>query len=366
MGEPKRSSILRETAYLSIFSVALQGMGLLLNIFLTRRLGAASVGVLTLMGSFYGLAAVLSGGSGFIATSRFLSEELGCGGNPKRVFQFASGFCLTLSSGFAAVLCLFAPRIAALIPQTGANALTIRLLSISLPVSAWTACLKGRCYAYQKAILPAVSECIEFLLRAGVMAFYTVFLIPVGKAAILTAFAVSGLAGQGIAALFLMLIPMPNQENCNVCTFSLSQFLRLLLTIMGNACLVALLSSTNDALVPLTLLQFGDSTDQALAQFGDQVVHGIRLVAAVVAGVGPVEQEARIRHGIHLIRRQAQVKVAGLQPLPGQAEAERRHADLDACLGQLVPDGVGGFHADGVFRLLIDPQAQGQLDLLAL
>lgn len=269
MGEPKRSSILRETAYLSIFSVALQGMGLLLNIFLTRRLGAASVGVLTLMGSFYGLAAVLSGGSGFIATSRFLSEELGCGGNPKRVFQFASGFCLTLSSGFAAVLCLFAPRIAALIPQTGANALTIRLLSISLPVSAWTACLKGRCYAYQKAILPAVSECIEFLLRAGVMAFYTVFLIPVGKAAILTAFAVSGLAGQGIAALFLMLIPMPNQENCNVCTFSLSQFLRLLLPIMGNACLVALLSSTNDALVPLTLLQFGDSTDQALAQFGE-------------------------------------------------------------------------------------------------
>ncbi len=269
MSETKRSSILRETAYLSIFSVALQGMGLLLNIFLTRRLGAASVGALTLMGSFYGLAAVLSGGSGFIATSRFLSEELGCGGNPKRVFQYAAGFCLTLSSSFAVVLCFLAPKIAAMIPQTGANAVTIRLLSVSLPVSAWTACLKGRCYAYQKAILPAVSECIEFLLRAGVMAFYTVFLIPVGKAAILTAFAVSSLAGQGIAALFLMLIPLPNKDNCNICTIRLPQFLRFILPIMGNACLVAILSSTNDALVPLTLLQFGDSTDRALAQFGE-------------------------------------------------------------------------------------------------
>ncbi len=38
---------------------------------------------------------------------------------------------------------------------------------------------------------------------------------------------------------------------------------------MGNACLVALLSSANDALVPLTLLQYGNSTEEALSQFGE-------------------------------------------------------------------------------------------------
>lgn len=269
MGESKHSSILRETAYLSVFSVILQGMGLLLNIFLTRRLGAASVGALTLIGSFYSLTAVLSGGSGFIATSRFLSEELGCGGNPQRVFRYAGLFCLTLSSSFALVLCLFAPHFANLIAKTGANAVTIRLLSLSLPVSAWIACLKGRCYAYQKAILPAISECIEFLVRAGFMAFYTVFLIPYGKATILTAFAVSGLAGQGIVSVFLMMMPMPHQENCNICSFRFPKFIRLMMPIIGNACLVSLLSTANDALVPLTLLQFGSSTDQALAQFGE-------------------------------------------------------------------------------------------------
>ena len=269
MSEAKGNSMLKETAFLSLFSVLLQGMGLLLNIFLTRRLGAASVGALTLMSSFYGLATVLSGGSGFIATSRFLSEELGCGGNPKRVFQYAAGICLTLSGSAALMLCVFASPLAGMIPKTGANALTIRLLSISLPVSAWAACLKGRCYAYRKAFLPAIAECIEFLLRAGIMAFYTVFFIPYGKASILTAFAVSSLAGQGIAAIFLMLVPMPNGENCNVCTFRLPQFLRLMLPVMSNACLVAILSSTNDALVPLTLLQYGDSTEQALSQFGE-------------------------------------------------------------------------------------------------
>ncbi|MBQ8921412.1 MAG: polysaccharide biosynthesis C-terminal domain-containing protein [Oscillospiraceae bacterium] len=269
MSETKRTTMMQETVFLSAFSVILQGMGLLLNIFLTRRLGAASVGALTLIGSFYGLAAVLSGGSGFIAASRFLSEELGCGGNPKRVFAYTAGFCLTLSSTAAGAIFLFARQITGLIAKTGAGALTVRILSLTLPVSALTACLKGRCYAYQKAFLPAVAECIEFILRAGILAFFTVFFIPYGKATILTAFAVSMLAGQGIAALFLLLMPMPHRQNSNPCSVRFSALIRLMLPVMGNTCLVSLLSSANDALVPLTLLQYGNSTEQALAQFGE-------------------------------------------------------------------------------------------------
>ena len=39
--------------------------------------------------------------------------------------------------------------------------------------------------------------------------------------------------------------------------------------MIGNACLVAVLSTANDALVPLTLLQYGSSTEEALSQFGE-------------------------------------------------------------------------------------------------
>ena len=100
--------MLSETIILSLFSVGLQGLGLLLNIYLTHQLGAANVGEMTLIGSFYSLAAILSGGSGFIAASRFMSEELGCGGNPHRVYQYISGFSLTLSTTAAILLCVFA------------------------------------------------------------------------------------------------------------------------------------------------------------------------------------------------------------------------------------------------------------------
>ena len=259
--------MLFDTAVLSLFSVGLQGLGLLFNVFLTRRLGAANVGVMTLMSSFYGLAAVLSSGSGFVAVSRFVSEELGCGGDPARIFRYVLRFCMILSCSVCAILLITAPLLTNLIPDAQCGA--VRMLSLSLPLSAAAGCLKGRCYAYQRVYIPAVSEYTEFLIRSGVLAFCIVFLLPDNRMTLLTAFAVSMLAGQGSTVVFLAAARVPRPEAQCVCSFTVRRFLQLILPIIGNACLVALLSSTNDALVPLTLLQYGSSTDEALAQFGE-------------------------------------------------------------------------------------------------
>jgi stage V sporulation protein B len=261
--------MLKETAVLSVNSIILQCFGLLLNVFLTRKLGAASVGALSLMTSFYGLALVLSGGSGFIAASRFLSEEIGGGGDPKRMFRRVLTFCLILSGTCALLLMIFAAPVSAHLSKVSVPAGTLRLLSITLPISAVTACFKGRCYAYHRVYIPAAAECIEFVLRAGVMAFCTVFCIPTGKMQILTAFAYSVLIGQGTALVFLILVRLPHPEQTAPCRLRSTGFLRLILPIMGNACIVSLLSTANDALVPLTLLQYGHSTEEALAQFGE-------------------------------------------------------------------------------------------------
>lgn len=301
--------MLTETVILSSFSVGLQGLGLLLNIFLTHQLGAASVGEITLIGSFYSLAVILSGGCGFIAASRFMSEELGCGGNPHRVYQYIAGFCLTLSISAAALLCVFAWLPEKLLHQPALNAQTIRLLSVSLPLSAIAACLKGRCYAYNRVYLPAVSECIEFLLRAGTLAFCTLFLIPRGRMTVISAFALSMIAGQGSTVLFLCCIRMPYRENCNICSFSFGRFLKQLLPVMGNASLVAILSTTNDALVPLTLLQFGNSPTEALAQFGEfeaiiiPALFFPSVIQCVMSGlIVPELSKAKAANDSHVIR----------------------------------------------------------------
>ena len=265
----KRDRMLVDTVVLSLFSVGLQGLGLLFNVFLTRRIGAASVGVMTLMGSFFGLAAVLSGGSGFVAVSRFVSEELGCGGDPARIFRYIIQFCAVLSISVSAILFFAAPLITQhLLGEPGTDT-AVHMLCLALPVSALSGCLKGRCYAFQRFYVPAVAEYIEFLIRSGVMAFCAVFLLPQGKITILSAFALSVLAGQGSTLLFFAAVKLPSTESQCVCSFTFSRFLKLILPMIGNACLIALLSSTSDALVPLTLLQYGSSTEEALSQFGE-------------------------------------------------------------------------------------------------
>ena len=261
--------MLFDTVVLSLFSVGLQGLGLLLNVFLTRRIGAASVGVMTLMSSFYGLAAVLSSGSGFVAVSRFVSEELGCGGNPQRIFRYVLRFCLILSCTVSAVLFAAAPLLAQRLTAAQCSIRAIRMLSLSLPLSAAAGCLKGRCYAFQRVYIPAVSEYVDFTVRAGIMVLCIVFLLPANKITLLTVYAASVLAGQGSTVIFLSLVRIPYSGTSCVCSFTFRRFLRLVLPMIGNACLVAVLSSTNDALVPLTLLQYGDSMDEALAQFGE-------------------------------------------------------------------------------------------------
>ncbi|MBR4200685.1 MAG: hypothetical protein IKQ91_05355, partial [Oscillospiraceae bacterium] len=261
--------MMSEALLLSLFSVGLQGLGLLFNVFLTRRLGAANVGAITLTGSFYSLAAVISGGSGFLAVSRFLSEEIGCGGNPKRIFRYVLRFCMVLSIAVSAVIFLLAPLIVQRFLPDTCSVGTVRMLCLSLPVAAVLACLKGRCYAYQRVIPPAIAEYIEFVVKSGTLAFCAVFLLPQNKMSVFGAFAVSMFAGQGSATLFLAAVRIPHICEHPVCSCSFRRLLISILPMIGNACLVAILSSTNDALVPLTLLQYGSSTEEALSQFGE-------------------------------------------------------------------------------------------------
>ena len=215
--------------------------------------------------------------------------------------------CLSLSA--AILLSIFAEYPGRILHQTELSAQTIRMMSLSLPVSSLSACLKGRCYAYNRVYLPAVAECIEFILRAGTLAFCTVFLIPSGTLTVISAFALSMLTGQGSTALFLALIRMPHKENCNICSFSFCMFLRQILPMIGNASLVAVLSSMNDALVPLTLLQFGNSTEEALAQFGSfeaiiiPALFFPSVIQCVMSGlIVPVLSKAKAEKDEHAIR----------------------------------------------------------------
>lgn len=72
-----KHKIIRDTFFLTAIELILQGLSLLLNVFVTRKLGSSFMGMISLIGSFFGFVTIISSGNIYLSSSRFISEEIG-------------------------------------------------------------------------------------------------------------------------------------------------------------------------------------------------------------------------------------------------------------------------------------------------
>ena len=110
-----KSKMIRDTAILTVMQLFLDSAALLLNVFITKQLGSSAIGILSLMGSFLGLAGILSNGNAFLCTSRLISEEIGkpCG-NPNKILFYGIKLCMLLSLIVSAAVIMLADKTGAL------------------------------------------------------------------------------------------------------------------------------------------------------------------------------------------------------------------------------------------------------------
>ena len=166
----QRKSILKDTIQLTVVQFFLEWVSLLLNVWLTHRIGSATVGIVALTGSFFQLAAVAANGNGFLCTSRFVSEELGKpNGNPNRVLGYAIGFCLLLGIPVSALIFCSAEPLSLRFLKSADLAAAIRIFTLILPLGGVCSCLKGYLNAVCRVADPAICDIVECLSRCGVL-----------------------------------------------------------------------------------------------------------------------------------------------------------------------------------------------------
>lgn len=266
-----RRNILRDTILLTVIQMLLDGLTLLLNVFMTNRLGTEAIGILTLTTSFFRLAAVTANGNVFLCASRFLSEELGKRErNPGRVLAYCMGVSLVLCALVAGTIFLFAPWCSLQFLKSEALAAPIRLMAASLPLLTVAACMKGWFNACCKTGLCAASDAIEFLVRTGCMTAVILLHKPTTHAGLCNMTAFGVIAGTAASLVFLlcMLPSCKAGKTAPRASVTPMQYLRLAIPVMLGSALTSCLSSANDALVPITLRQAGNSTSEAFSQFG--------------------------------------------------------------------------------------------------
>lgn len=265
-----RRSIIRDTVLLTVMQMTLDALSLGVNVLLTRELGAAGVGVLTLCASFFRLACMIGSGNVFLCVSRFVSEELGrTPRDPVRVLGLCLGVSVTLSLLCMGLLCAAAPSAAGYFLHDTTLSAPIRRMALALPLLTLAACLKGWYNALCKAGICAAADGIEFLLRTGGMLAGVLLRHPDDPAALCTLTADTAVLAGGGELLFLLLcLPLTKTPKTGASLLTLRRYLGLAVPVMAGSALTALLSAANDALVPVTLRQAGNSANEALAQFG--------------------------------------------------------------------------------------------------
>ncbi|MBR4626592.1 MAG: polysaccharide biosynthesis C-terminal domain-containing protein [Ruminococcus sp.] len=243
---------------------------LLLNVFMTRRLGTSAMGVVTLTGTFLALAGTVAGGNAFLCTSRLISEEFGKrDSSPEKVLAHGIKLCLFLSACTSAVTAAFAGTLSRRF--FGGADLTgcIRLMPAALITGAVSACLKGYFNACRKSAVTAAGEILEFAVRCTVIVLMTLSAGTPDSGEVCGIMIAAIISGNAAVLCFLAAVYFRRRpRRGGKCSLTFRGYTALALPIMGGGILTAVLGSANDALIPVCLRQYGDSAGRALSLFG--------------------------------------------------------------------------------------------------
>ena len=159
-----RNKIIRDTVLLTIMQLTLDSAALLLNVFITRQMGASAIGIFSLMGSFLGFAGILSNGNAFLCTSRLISEEIGKNGSPVKVLFHGIKLCLFLSIGVSVLTVMLSEPVSGRFFSGAEVSAAVRLMPFALVSGAVSSCFKGYFNASRKASAAAIGDILEFIV----------------------------------------------------------------------------------------------------------------------------------------------------------------------------------------------------------
>lgn len=265
-----KSKILRDTVILTVMQLLLDSGALLLNVFITKNLGTSAIGILSLMGAFLGLAGILSNGNAFLCTSRLISEELGKPfGDPNGILKHGIKLCLLMSAAVSAAVYLLAEPISLRFFSGAHMTGALRKMPIALVTGAVSACFKGYFNANRRAAVTAAGDIAEFTARCGYIIVMTLLHTDITEDTVCGIMIGGIIAGNAVSLVLLGAVYIKTYHRSEGrCSITFRRYASLCFPIMGGSILTAVLSSTNDALIPICLRQYGDSAGNALGQFG--------------------------------------------------------------------------------------------------
>ena len=272
-------TMLWNTILLTATAFLMRTVGMMFQVYLSKKIGASGIGLFQLIMSVSMLSTTFALSGIRFATTRLVSEELGRGSSEGA--RAAEKKCLLYASffGTAAMLILWygARTIGSEWIGDARTVLSLRILSLSLPAFSLSAVLTGYFTAVSRVIKSSAVSVIEQLVRISVIvaALSLGRNLPLERAC--AVIVTGGCVGEIVS--FILLFSLYRRDVRKITSGGKAQdgITKRMFSIAAPLALTAYartaLSTVQNLLVPRGLRKYGSSPEKALADYG--IIHGM-------------------------------------------------------------------------------------------
>lgn len=268
----KGKRLLINTVLMTAASVFLRSLGLWFQVGLSRRMGAAGIGLYGLVASVGSLTATFAISGIRFATTRLVSEETGSGRNPAAVVRRCLMYAAVFGTLAAVILWGFSDIIALRLLGDIRTSAALRVLSLGMPFISTGAVLGGYFTGMCKAGRALMGTVSEELARMAV-ALMALAAIPTANVELMCAGVAAGSAAGEIFS-FLILVALylfdRDRRRGGLRTGSrlTGRMLGIAMPLAATAYARVTLNTVQNLLIPSGLRRSGASAQAALAGYG--------------------------------------------------------------------------------------------------
>lgn len=260
----------QNAALLTGTGLVLRAAGLLLRVLLANLLGEAGMGLYSLTFTVYNLFITLAQSGIAIAVTRLVAQYLALHQpeQAKGALRRCIGWALVLSVGSCLALFLGSSFLAERWIGAVECAFALRMLSLSLPFMAVTACWSGYFLSLREARPGCIAQLLEQAVRLAMVGLAAVTFGKAGFGTLLGMIVLSNTVSEGISCLFMgwqtrrRSIPGPSAP------IPKGSIRRIALPVAASKYLSTALHTTENILIPLAIARYTGDYALGLAQFG--------------------------------------------------------------------------------------------------
>lgn len=256
----------------------LRGLGVLLRVFLSNKIGAEGMGLYQIIFSVYALASTFATAGVSTAVIQVVTDEIATGTKQTVLKAFKKTLYLCIFWGLTLSIIFYFS--AEFIGKSWINDVrtipSLKILVFALPFMSITSCIKGYFIAYRRVSIPSEAQILEQIVRFVLIFIIIDFFIPYGIDACCTAIIIGDVISEMSSCTYSYIAYLKEKKrhgNVYLAKNQRSQpVVKKAICVAGpialNKYLNTILRTFENMLVPECLRQFSSSREKSLEQFG--------------------------------------------------------------------------------------------------